>query len=157
MRDTASANFPATSSGQAAGSELIRMIHFGLDDCFRIPILESAGYSVDQCDSVSQLHAALLEADQADVVMMVENERYDPRGAMFLTRTTSSAALILFQSGDYHYEESDFDLIVQVLSDPSEWLGDIKKLIERRRAVRPQDRRQSVWQHVVKNNLAPPD
>jgi len=106
---------------------------------------------------VSQLHAALLEADQADVVMMVENERYDPRGAMFLTRTTSSAALILFQSGDYHYEESDFDLIVQVLSDPSEWLGDIKKLIERRRAVRPQDRRQSVWQHVVKNNLAPPD
>jgi len=53
------ATFQEIPPQQTVRSELARMIYFGQDDRFRIPILKNSGYSVDQCDSVCQLHAAL--------------------------------------------------------------------------------------------------
>jgi hypothetical protein len=146
MRDATSPIFPQASSEQTVRSELTRVIHFGPDDCFRIPILKGSGYSVDLCNSASQLHAALQDVDQkADAVAIVENKGIDPSAAIFLTRMTSEAALILFQSKDHSYDESGFDHVVRVPSSPSEWLGELTKIIERRRSVRPPSRPLSAW------------
>src|ERR1700722_8278003 len=142
--------FQRIPTKQTVRSEPVRMIYLGPDDRFRIPIFKNSGYSVDQCDSVCQLHTALREVDpQADVVAIVENERIDPRAAMFLTRITSAAALILFQSTDYSYDESGFDFVVPILSSANRWLSGITGLIERRRSDRTQDGRLGTRQHTA--------
>jgi len=141
--------FQRIPTKQAVRSELVRMIYVGPDDHFRIPILKRAGYSVDQCKSACQLHAALRDiASPPDAVVIVEKKRIDPRAAMFLTRSTSAAALVLFQSADHTYDESGFDFVVPVLPSVDEWLGGIATLIERRRSDRDrtQGRLSSVWQ-----------
>lgn len=41
-----------------------------------------------------------------------------------------------FRAGGRHYSESEFDLVVPVLTSPNQWLSDIEGLIAMSRAVR---------------------
>jgi hypothetical protein len=141
--------FPSITTKQTVRNGPVRMIYFGPDDRFRIPILKHAGYSVDQCNSVCQLRAALSANPQTEAVAIAEDEIIDPRAAMFLTRTTS-AALILFQSIDHCYGVSEFDFVVPILPSADQWLSGITVLVERRRSDRDRthDRLPSAWQPV---------
>jgi hypothetical protein len=113
-----------------------RIVHFALDDCHRIGVLKSAGYCVDDCgDSLSRLHAALIGVWETDAVVIAESTGTLPDRVVSLVRSVSVAPLILFQSKYPHYDESEFDLIVQPLTPPDRWLSDIGALIEQRRSV----------------------
>jgi hypothetical protein len=141
--------FPLNPPKQTSPSELIRLIYFGPDDRFRIPILKNAGYTVEQCGSVCQLRDALSDAyPRAEAVAIVERERIDPRGAVFLTRVSSAAALILFQSIEHTYDESEFDFVVPALAKANEWLGSIGALVEQRRSCHTRDTTPSIWQPI---------
>lgn len=114
----------------------VRIIHFGLDKCHRIAILKSAGYVVEGCNSASQLRATIAEASSFAAVAMTECDGALPTEALSLVRANSDAPLILFQSRNPHYNESHFDWVVRVLTDPRQWLSDIETVIERNRSAR---------------------
>lgn len=113
-----------------------RIIHFGADNCHRLWVLKSAGYFIEDCQSVVQLHAALQSGSDPDAVAFTENERFAPEEAVAVTRSHSSAPLILFRETHNDCMESVFDLVVPVLEPPETWLNSVAALIARRRAVR---------------------
>ncbi|MGB6686871.1 MAG: hypothetical protein WBE76_03420 [Terracidiphilus sp.] len=115
-----------------------RIVHFGSDTCHRVPVLKSAGYSIDDCRSVAQLHSALQMSAEAAAVVMTEPDGTAPERAISITRSSSTAPLILFPSRGLEYKESDFDLVVPVLTPPEQWLNDIAALIQRSLAIRAQ-------------------
>jgi hypothetical protein len=112
-----------------------RIVHFGFDDCARIAVLKRAGYCVEDCNSVSLLHAALVEVRGADAVAITENDGVAPNDLISLARATSMAPLILFQSTNPHYDESEFDLVVPALTGPRQWLSEIGRLIEQKHSA----------------------
>jgi hypothetical protein len=113
-----------------------RIVHFGVDDCHRIAVLKSAGYCVDDCgNSVSQLHVALIGVRETDAVVMAESIGILPEKALSTVRSVSMAPVILFQSKNPHYDESEFDLVIRKLTHPDRWLNDIGVLIEQRHSI----------------------
>ena len=113
-----------------------RVIHFGADDCHRLMVLRSAGYSVDDCRSMVQLHDRLAKGDATDALLMSDAEGVEPNEAIALARTHSSAPVILFRSTTLAYQETGVDLIVHSLTPPEVWLPEVDALIERSQAVR---------------------
>jgi hypothetical protein len=110
------------------------VIHFGEDICFRLPVLESAGYEVADCHSVEMLSAALSKFPEA--VLLEEEPKLLVEAAAFLTRSRSAASLILFRSEVDSFKAGDFDLIIPSLTPPDEWLTEIATLLERSRTIR---------------------
>jgi hypothetical protein len=112
-----------------------RIVHFGFDDCHRIAVLKSAGYSVEECKSIAQLHAALVGVREVEAVVITETDEIEPDEAISVTRATSMAPLILFQSLKPHYDVSEFDLVVPCPTDPYKRLGDIRAVIDQRKST----------------------
>lgn len=110
------------------------LIHFGEDICFRLPVLQSAGYAVADCHSVEMLSAALSKGPEA--VLLEEEPKLLVQAAAFLTRSRSTASLILFRSEVDSFTAGDFDLIIPSLTPPDEWLTEIVTLLERSRTIR---------------------
>jgi hypothetical protein len=110
------------------------VVHCGEDICFRLPVLESAGYSVTECHSVELLAEALTQNPEA--VLLEEEPKVLVEAAVFLTRSRSTASLILFRSEVDGFETSDFDLVIPSLTPPEEWLNEIATLLQRSRAIR---------------------
>jgi hypothetical protein len=48
-----------------------------------------------------------------------------------LIRSTTAAPLILFQSDKRHYDESQFDMVIPVLTEPQSWLSAIAESLVR--------------------------
>lgn len=115
-----------------------RIIHFGPDDCHRLTVLRSAGYSVDACGSLGQLRASLVADREADAVVMTEGDGVAPEEAITLARSHSSAPVVLFSGSNRSYEESSFDLVVHSLTPPDEWLVEVDVLIAKNRELRAQ-------------------
>jgi hypothetical protein len=105
--------------------------HFGADTHYRLAVLTRAGYSVEKCNSPAQLHALLTGIRIVDAVIVSEGDGDTPYDAISLTRSNSTIPLILFQSGNPHYDEAEFDLIVPVLTQPREWLNKVAALLAR--------------------------
>jgi hypothetical protein len=112
------------------------IIHLGTDDRHRIAVLKTAGYVVKNCDSFAQLHSALIAIPPADAVAISESRNELCEKAISLTRAASAVPLILFQSATSGFNESDFDLVVPVLTPPQVWIDEITRLIEESRALR---------------------
>ncbi len=113
------------------------IIHVGVDDCQRIPVLKSAGFQVNPCDSFDQLHSALAGIPPADAVAIAECRSALIEKAVALTRATSSIPLILFQGTSPHtLNDSDFDLVVPVLTSPQIWIARMQAMIEESRTLR---------------------
>jgi hypothetical protein len=108
-----------------------RIIHFGADDCRRIAVLRIAGYSVDECRSVAELHVALVGIAATRAILFTENHGVTPQGAIALIRSITAAPLILFQTDKRHYDESQFDMVIPVLTEPQSWLNSIAELLVR--------------------------
>jgi hypothetical protein len=109
-----------------------RIVHFGFDDCHRLMVLRGAGYSVEECTGIVQLSAVLSGSEEVDAVVFAENDGDVPRGAILLIRTKSTAPVILFESKDRNYgnSEIEFDLVVPAVSNPAQWLRDVERVVE---------------------------
>jgi hypothetical protein len=112
------------------------VIHFGVDDFHRIPLLKQAGYVVEDCPSAGRLHSALLQFPEPDLVAVTEHEETDGDEAASLVRSHSTSPMVLFQGRKPLLETSEFNLVIPYLTDPQVWLGDLAGLIERSRLLR---------------------
>jgi hypothetical protein len=111
------------------------VVHFGTDSCSRVLVLEHAGYDVDHCPSLVTLRSTLKVGPQPDAVVMTEDPRASRREAISLVRSHSVAPLVLFQTVGPTVDESEFDLVIPVLTPPREWLEKIAATIERSHAL----------------------
>jgi hypothetical protein len=114
-----------------------RVIHFGVDDCYRLSVLRRAGYDIDDCSSLVQLQAALESKREADAVMVNDCNGSVPELAISLARSWSSAPIILFPNSSRTYNaEDEADLVVPSFTPPEEWLLKLANLIVRSRSLR---------------------
>jgi CRP/FNR family transcriptional regulator len=104
-----------------------RIIYYGADES-RLRTLLSAGYSVQNCNSLSEFRWILYSGGRADVVAFTEAVGKAPQTVMSLARNGRSP-LVLFQCRTPHYDESEFNLVVPILTSAKQWLGDIASLI----------------------------
>ena len=115
------------------------LIHLGVDDCYRVPVLRESGFFVEECHSVRQLHSTLMRFPQPDAVAIAESDEIEAKEAVFLVRKSDrTAPLVLFQGRNRCFETSGFNLVVPPLTDPLVWLSDLVSLIERHRTLRGQ-------------------
>lgn len=109
------------------------IVHFGEDTCFRLPVLRSAGYSVEACGSLDVL-SSLLDLETEAVTL--EAPAALVRQAATLTRRRCGASLVLFRNESGLIEADGFDLVIPALTAPEDWLREIAALLERSRAIR---------------------
>lgn len=110
------------------------VIHMGLDTCHRLPVLEQAGYSVDQCGTIPELQE-VLDSEKAFEALLIP-ESAIPEEVFPLARARSAVPLVLFRETQRSIAESAFDLVVPILEPPQRWLADLAALIVRSRATR---------------------
>ena len=122
------------ASSPSKESMVARIIYFGTDECRRLLVLRSAGFAVDECPTLAILRFALEKEDEPAAVIVAEPRRRGPTEAVSLIREHTRAPLILFQNMVQSYSESDFDLVVPVLTYPGEWMYTLCALINRSRA-----------------------
>jgi hypothetical protein len=118
-----------------------RIIHFGKDDCHRVSVLRSEGYAVEDCRSLRAFREAL-EA-QPDAVFITEREGSLQKDAVSLSRSCSTAPLVLFRRSNSDLRGESFDLVIDSLSPPTRWLMEIGELLARSgtaEAARPESR-----------------
>jgi hypothetical protein len=109
------------------------IVYFGVDTCHRLPVLQRAGYSVENCCSVLQLDAVFDSGHPAEAVLMTDHEGNLPQDAITLTRSRSAARLVLFRDSNCSFAESAFHLVIPSLTPPEQWLQQIASLLEESR------------------------
>jgi CRP/FNR family transcriptional regulator len=110
-----------------------RIVHFGIDDFYRLRALRDAGYSVDSCNSLAELRLILNPGVRVDAVAISETDGATPQSVITLARSVGNVPLILFQGWTRNWNESEFNLVVPVLRSEREWLKDIAALIAHNR------------------------
>jgi len=98
-------------------------------------VLQSAGYSVEDCNSLVQLRASLMTGMAVDAVMVSDGDGVSPQEVVALARTHTSLPVILFRSTNLTYQDAGVDLVVHCLTAPEVWLNDVEALIEKTRAT----------------------
>lgn len=107
-----------------------RVLHLGEDDCHRVSILESAGYRVELCKSLAQFLAALHSGTHFDALFLTEREGVSPEEVAALARSHSTAPLILFRTSNRRAPEKQFNLVVNSLDPPEQWLKQVAAVLE---------------------------
>ena len=115
-----------------------RIIHVGLDEQFRVPVLENAGYLVDICLSVDSFQASLVASPGADAIAITDNapKALLKAASLVLATHVSTVPLIYFKGSSADLDDSDFDLAIPPLTPPVDWVAEVEKLIAERRALR---------------------
>ena len=119
-----------------------RVIHFGIDECHRVPLLRRAGYSVKECSSLRLLHTALLHPPFPDVVAFAEREGKEAEihTAAWVVRSHTDSPIVLFQSEGRPFDASVFSLAIPPFTYPRVWLDNLSGLLERSRALKAESR-----------------
>lgn len=110
------------------------VVHFGVDICYRLPVLRSVGYAVEQCDSIE--HFSTFLAWDPDMVVLEDEPLVPLRKAISFARARSSASLVLFRNDTATMLVEECDLIIPSLTAPEEWLGEMATLLEQSRTIR---------------------
>jgi len=118
-------------SASKQGAMAARVIHFGHDDCYRVPVLKNAGYEVHEVESLDELRIGLLKNEQVDAVIISEEERMITEHALVVAREYSPAPLILFRRSRVDLNENLCDRVYSSCVWPEEWLSDTADLIAR--------------------------
>ena len=106
--------------------------HFGIDQCFRRRVLESAGFQVADCVSLEALSDELLRDPDA---LILEEEPIDQFcKAIYLSRSFPEVPLILFESV-VEIGARSADLTIPSFTAPELWLRDVEDLVDRSHAV----------------------
>lgn len=117
-----------------------RILHFGLDESNRVPVLRSAGYVVEACPSLPNLDSALHHDGEPAAVVMSDSHASESHAVLNMVHSSSFAPVILFERTTYCPDERDFDLVIPNLTPVKEWLAKIAATIERPRAFHPSER-----------------
>jgi CRP/FNR family transcriptional regulator, cyclic AMP receptor protein len=107
-----------------------RIVHFGIDDFDRLRNLRDAGYSVDSSNSLTELRILLGSNKDIDAFALTESNRTASSDVVSLIRASSDAPLILFRGWTSSAVESEFNLVVPVLTPPDIWLREVAALTE---------------------------
>jgi len=113
-----------------------RVIHFGVDDCYRLSVLRRAGYIIHDCSNLIQLGTALDADADADAVMVNDSDGSVTEHAISLARSRTLAPIVLFPNSKRKYRTDQIDLVVPSFTPPQEWLLELGNLIVHSRAVR---------------------
>jgi hypothetical protein len=117
-------------------SMVVRILYFGRDTCHRLPVLASAGYYVENCDSVEELGVALEDREEAAALLLSDREDDVGGRAIAFMRSHSDVPVVIFRDANGDRNEAAVDLDVPTLTPPSEWLQEISALIESRAGAR---------------------
>lgn len=113
------------------------VVHYGIDQSCRIPLLRYTGFEVAECESLLRLRQ-LLRAGDFDGILVAES----PSTALIRTsRQLSAAPLIYFASDATAIHDRDFDLIIEPFTPPDEWIRSVQNLLERSGRIRSQSGR----------------
>ncbi|HYK37422.1 hypothetical protein [Alloacidobacterium sp.] len=112
-----------------------RVLHFGPDNCNRLLVLRSDGYSVDPCFSLREFRSLLEQGADLKAVLVAAPPDMERRQVVTLTREKSHAGLVLFDSSCSGVAEREFDLVIPPLMRPEDWLRQIAGLIEKSRVL----------------------
>jgi hypothetical protein len=118
-----------------------RILQFGEDNCHRSTVLEGAGYSVEKCHSITEFGRQLRSLPSLDAVVITEQGEGATLEAIEVAKSGSSLPVILFANADDAYADSKFDLVIPVLTSPTNWLAKIAETIERSRVLRDESQR----------------
>jgi hypothetical protein len=113
-----------------------RVIHFGCDECYRIPVLKSAGYVVYEPQTLDELSIDLLQNGPVDAVIISEDDRKITERAMVVAREHSTAPLVLFRRSSADLNEILCDRVFSPGVRPEEWLPVTAELIAQCRQAR---------------------
>lgn len=106
-----------------------RVIHFGEDTCHRQAVLRRAGFEVIPCSNLIQLRDALAGRDPVHAICVIETVEVLIGKAIRLTREYCSAPIVFFRETNRQYDEAGIGIVVDTLTPPSVWLGQIHALI----------------------------
>src|SRR5215469_6995503 len=123
-----------------------RVIHFGMDYCYRLKVLRRAGYEIDACSNLIEFRTAL--KSDTDAVMVNDSAGNVPLQAFSPARFHTAAPIILFPDSERAYQTDEIDLVVPSFTPPEDWLLNLATFIEYSRALRATSRtlqEQSEW------------
>lgn len=107
------------------------VLYFGPDECKRVRVLESAGYSVREYHKIEELKSALESPSQPAAVVVSDVERpYAHPLVEIIHSRVRSAPVIIFPSRNEPELEESADLVIPPLTPPEEWLREIAELLE---------------------------
>ena len=133
----------------------VQIIHYGVDDCHRVPVLQFAGYAISDCrSSIAQLRAVLQSTQNAGAVVMTGIEELAPQRAVSIARSISTAPLVLFPGNASGIVEPEFDLVIPALTPPEQWLSEMAELIDRCFVTRDRTRALSAQAALLRQETA---
>ena len=113
---------------------MTRAVYFDIDDSdMRGAVLRAAGYVVAECSSLHELANCLTAQQRADLVCIADTWDKSAKEALELVRGLSKAPIVLFGSASHDYSSWSWDLEVEPLTPPREWLVDIAELLAQTR------------------------
>jgi hypothetical protein len=104
------------------------LVHFGVDTCFRLPVLRSAGFWIVECESMEDFSLAL--ASHPDAVVLEEEPDRGAEQAIALARSGTEAPLVLF-AAEPSLRIYEVDLMIPAFTTPERWLEQIQALLGR--------------------------
>lgn len=110
-----------------------QVVHFGWDDCYRVQVLQSAGYEVKVSACLEGLCLELQHNERVVIVVVSEDDRRSAEQAAEVVRRYCTAPLILFWRNQNRLDESKFDRVFASFVQPQVWLDETAALIEQAR------------------------
>lgn len=115
------------------------LVHFGLDQCFRIPVLEKAGFRIADCDSLDALSLQLMQQPKA---LLLEDEPLaEIDCAISLSRSYADVPVVYFRCSPDIPAIRSKDLVIPSFTAPDDWLREIRELVARSQAVMAESQR----------------
>lgn len=117
------------------------VLHVGNDTCHRIPVMEMSGIVVRRCECSVDSVRALLQEEDSIAAVAFNNDTFPLTDAVVSTaRELSDAPLILFESASVKCDDERFDVVIEVLTEPSVWAKTLHQAIEKRARLQLQAR-----------------
>ena len=103
------------------------IIHVGRDTCYRIPVMEQAGFRVVRAEPlILPVQKAIANGGFSAIAFSCDP--FDP-GLVRATRQLTPAPLIGFESR-VSLDKTPFDVVIRSLTSPSIWLTELDEVIE---------------------------
>ena len=118
-----------------------RALHFGWDDCYRVRVLERAGYAVTVAENLVALELNLQRGEPVDLVVVSEDTPRTTEHAADIVRQRTKVPVILFRRSALDLDESKFDQVFAGFLSPEIWLARTAELIEQSRQLRESSER----------------
>jgi hypothetical protein len=106
-----------------------QVIHFGIDDCYRVHVFRATGFEVIEAKSLDELGVNLQRNRQVDAVIVSEDIEPTAERAADIVRRSVLAPVVLFRRSQREIDESKFDKVYTYMTQPDVWLNETVVLI----------------------------